>query len=121
MWLIELFASRIDVLLSGLAGGFIGLRFYKDINTLQSRIYFVICGGLSGMYAAPFAYDYFKLAVHDPEQNKNALLFFGLIIGLFGPKLVQSILKGIENGAVWDVLKARLVDVLQAIVNGKGK
>lgn len=121
MWLIEMFASRVDVMLAGLAGGFIGLRWYKEVKTWQSKIYFVICGGLMGMYAAPFAYDYFKLAVHDPEQNRNTLFFFGMVIGCLGPKLVQSILKGIESGAVIEVLKARFWDVLEAIVKGKGK
>lgn len=73
------------------------------------------------MYAAPFAYDYFKLSVHNVEQSKNGLLFFALFIGIFGPKLAQVIIKGIESGAILEVLKARLWDVLQAIVNGKGK
>ncbi len=121
MWLLELFESRLDVLLAGLAGGFIGLRFYRDVISLQSKIYFVICGGLTSMYTAPAAFDYFKLSVHNPDQSKNILLFFGVFIGVFGPKLVQAIMKGIENGAILEVLKARLWGVLQAIVNGKGK
>lgn len=121
MWLIELFETRIDVFLAGLAGGFFGLRFYKDVNTLQGRIYFVICGGISGMYVAPFAYDYYKLAVHDPESSKNALLFYALFIGIFGPKIVQTVLNGIENGAILEVLKAKFWDVIQAIAKGKSK
>jgi len=121
MWLFELFATRIDVLLAGLAGGFVGLRFYKDLTTFQGRIYFVICGGLSGMYVAPFAYDYYKLAVHDPEASKNALLFYALFIGIFGPKLVQTILNGIENGAIWEIIKARFWGVIEAIAKGKSK
>jgi len=121
MWLIESLATRLDLLLAGLAGGFVGAYWYKELTSVKSKIYFVMCGGLSGMYAAPFAFDYFKMAAHSEEASKNALAFIALMIGIFGPKAIQSILTGLEKANVLDVLKSTFWEVIKAIANRKGQ
>lgn len=106
MWLTEAIASRLDLLLAGLAGGFMSLYCYKDI-TLKRQIYLVICGGIAGVYAAPFAADYFYAAKQGQAAGDNAKLFAALALGSFGPALISTVMRGINEAQIWEIIKAR--------------
>lgn len=106
MWLTDALAGRLDLLLAGLAGGFMSLYAYKDIS-LKRQVYLVICGGLSGVYAAPFAAEWYFVQKYGDVVGDNAKMFAALFLGIFGPALINTIMRGITEAQVWEIIKAR--------------
>tara|TARA_R110000868_G_scaffold19561_1_gene84203 strand:- start:957 stop:1283 length:327 start_codon:yes stop_codon:yes gene_type:complete len=87
------------VLIAGLAGAVISLRFVSEVNTWWSRITLVICGTAFASYATPALAEWLVAS----ERVESGLAF---AIGLFGMSLAGALLAAIKEAKLAEAISS---------------
>ena len=87
------------ILIAGLVGSIISLRFISEVTTWWSRTTLVICGTFITSYATPALSEWLTVS----ERVETGM---GFVIGLFGMSMVAAIMAALKEAKLGEAISS---------------